>query len=90
MDEATATTADPNPPSTSNEREGTTSATASTATPSISDERETTIGCLAPTHPELSRDCEVILHNDLTDIQKLDLVLHFSNYNIVIWSVTSG
>ena len=39
-DDATATTADPNPPSTSNEREGTTSATASTATRSISDERE--------------------------------------------------
>ena len=72
---ATATTADSNPPSTSNEREGTT-ATASTATPSICDERETTLGCLVLTHPELSRDCEVLLRNDLTDNQKLDLVRH--------------
>ena len=62
-------TADPNPPSTSNKKgiNGTTSTTVSTATLSISDESETTIGCLVPTHPELSCDCVVILHNDLTD-----------------------
>ena len=68
-----ATTADPNPPSTNNEGEGTISATASTANPSISDERET-IGCLVPTHPELSHDCEVLLCNDLTDNPKLHLM----------------
>ena len=57
------------------------SATASTATPSICDEWETALGCLVLTHPELSRDYEVLLRNDLTDSQKLDLVQHFSNYN---------
>ena len=39
------------------------------------------IGCLVATHPVLSRDCEVLLWNGLTDNQKLDLVLHFSNHN---------
>ena len=37
--------------------------------------------CLVATHPVLSRDCDGILRNDLTDHQKLNLVLHFSNYN---------
>ena len=53
----------------SNEREGTTSATTSAA-----NIQSVMKGCLVSTHPELSRDCDVLLRNDLTDNQKLDLV----------------
>ena len=81
-DEATASTADSNPPSSIIDERGssgrstsTTAVTALTADPSSSAESD---GCLVATHPKLCRNCEVLLRNDLTTNQKLDLVLQFS------------